>query len=209
MNGSVRLPRGRPRTFDRDEALRSAMHVFWLHGYEGTSISHLSEAMALNPTSIYAAFGSKETLFQEAVRMYTTSDGKATWRALRDEGDTRTAIESMLKETVRTFCRAATPRGCLMLLGDKGMGRGEESIRSFLQEQRNLLRKGLRVRLRQGVKAGDLPPETDLDALTSLILVFLNGISIETADGVSEAKLLKAVGALMEQWPKPSAATLQ
>lgn len=177
------------------------MQVFWEHGYEGTSMSHLSEAMGLTSTSIYAAFESKEILFQEAVRLYVSSDGRASWQALQQPGDMRTILTNMLKETVKTFCRADTPRGCLIMLGDKGLGRGHASVREYLREQRDRLRKALQVRIKQAVKAGDLPQDTDIATSASLVLVFLNGISIETADGISEARLIKSVDAVMAHWP--------
>src|SRR5262249_8230799 len=66
--------RGRPRSFDREQALRAALRVFREHGYEGTSMSHLQEALGgLSPPSIYAAFGSKEQLFKEATDLYVAA----------------------------------------------------------------------------------------------------------------------------------------
>lgn len=62
---------GRPRTFDRDTALDQAMEVFWRHGYEGATIAQLTEAMGINPPSLYAAFGSKEALLKAALDRYT------------------------------------------------------------------------------------------------------------------------------------------
>ncbi|TIU07517.1 MAG: helix-turn-helix transcriptional regulator, partial [Mesorhizobium sp.] len=67
--------RGRPRTFDRTTALRRAMEVFWAKGYEGASMSDLTAAMGINSPSLYAAFGSKEALFLEAVELYTQVEG--------------------------------------------------------------------------------------------------------------------------------------
>jgi AcrR family transcriptional regulator len=62
---------GRPRSFDRDEALSSALDVFWTKGYADASLTDLTAAMGINAPSLYAAFGSKEGLFREAVHLYS------------------------------------------------------------------------------------------------------------------------------------------
>jgi len=62
--------RGRPLSFDRDAALQRAMEVFWAHGYEASSLQDLTQAMGINPPSLYAAFGDKEKLFMEVVDRY-------------------------------------------------------------------------------------------------------------------------------------------
>lgn len=68
---------GRPRAFDADAALDRAMDVFWRHGYEGTTIAQLTEAMNINPPSLYAAFGSKEGLLKAALDRY--SEKRDAW----------------------------------------------------------------------------------------------------------------------------------
>lgn len=56
-------PRGRPRSFDRDQALERVMQVFWAKGYEGAQLTDLVAAIGITPPSFYAAFGSKEAAF--------------------------------------------------------------------------------------------------------------------------------------------------
>ena len=68
---------GRPRAFDADAALDEAMEVFWRHGYEGTTIAQLTDAMGINPPSLYAAFGNKEGLLKAALDRYTAK--RAEW----------------------------------------------------------------------------------------------------------------------------------
>ena len=64
---------GRPRAFDMDQALDQALDVFWEKGYEGASCRDLTEAMGINPPSLYAAFGNKERLFKKALDRYEAS----------------------------------------------------------------------------------------------------------------------------------------
>ena len=81
--------RGRPLTFDRNQALRKAVELFWERGYEGTSLKDLSEAMGIASASIYAAFGSKEELFREAMHLYTAMEGQAPRVPLREQRPTK------------------------------------------------------------------------------------------------------------------------
>ena len=66
---------GRPRAFDRDDAVDQAMQLFWQHGYDSTSLSLLKAALGggISAPSFYAAFGSKEALFDECVQRYLTT----------------------------------------------------------------------------------------------------------------------------------------
>ncbi|MCI1026081.1 helix-turn-helix transcriptional regulator, partial [Pseudomonas putida] len=63
--------RGRPRSFDRDQALQQAMQVFWSKGYEGTTMADLCEAIGVKAPSLYSAFGDKDALFREVMEVYS------------------------------------------------------------------------------------------------------------------------------------------
>ncbi|HEV7753516.1 MAG TPA: TetR/AcrR family transcriptional regulator, partial [Baekduia sp.] len=69
------MPKGRPRSFDRDAALQSALLVFWEHGYDATPVTLLTEAMGIGAPSLYAAFGDKRTLFEAALDRYLHTYG--------------------------------------------------------------------------------------------------------------------------------------
>src|SRR3546814_14799860 len=62
--------KGRPREFDVGDALAAALRVFWSKGYEGASLTDLTEAMGITRPSLYAAFGNKEALFRKALDLY-------------------------------------------------------------------------------------------------------------------------------------------
>src|ERR1700752_2343149 len=66
----VRSPRGRPRSFDVEAAVESAMGVFWSRGYHATALPDLLRATKLSRGSLYAAFGDKHSLFLRALDRY-------------------------------------------------------------------------------------------------------------------------------------------
>src|SRR5579859_473833 len=107
---------GRPREFDRDAALTSARDLFWERGYEGVSMSDLIEKLGLASARIYAAFGSKEDLFREAIQHYENNEGSFVDRAFAEELTVIGAIERMFRDAVELYTRKAGPRGCMVVL---------------------------------------------------------------------------------------------
>ena len=105
---------GRPRSFDRDVALGAALEQFWRSGYEGTSLAMLTRAMGVTPPSLYAAFGDKHHLFDEASALYFQRTLEAVDRAAMLP-TAHEAVARMLDDTAHAHTDAATPAGCLML----------------------------------------------------------------------------------------------
>src|ERR1041385_8504455 len=105
---------GRPREFDRQKALQSAMELFWAQGYETTTLADLQKAMGgITAPSFYAAFGSKEALFREAVELYKQTQGAPVVQAMAAGPTARASIEAMLRAAVESVCGHGKPRGCL------------------------------------------------------------------------------------------------
>ena len=92
---------GRPREFDRDTALKAAMLVFWRKGFAATSMNDLCAAMQIRAPSLYAAFGSKEGLFLEAVEHYSKTLGPTIWGRLAEGPTARASVEKLLRAAVK------------------------------------------------------------------------------------------------------------
>ena len=60
----------RNREFDINEALTSAMGLFWLNGYSNTSIDNLLESMDIGKGSFYQAFENKRNLYLQTLELY-------------------------------------------------------------------------------------------------------------------------------------------
>lgn len=192
--------RGRPRSFDRDEALRRAMRRFWESGYEATSVSDLTEAMGINSPSLYAAFGSKEELFREAVTLYAATEGASAVRWLDDEPTARTAVESMLRANATAFTDPDKPPGCMIVLSGVNCSEENASVWNFLAETRRSDHARLRERLDRAVADGDLPAGADTTGLAAFYTTVLYGLSIQARDGATRAELHAVVDAAMAAW---------
>jgi AcrR family transcriptional regulator len=192
--------RGRPRGFSRDAALRRAMEVFWERGYEGTSISDLTAAMGINSPSLYAAFGSKEELFREAIDLYDTTDGSGSERALRDQPTARAAIEAMLRDNAELYADPGKPSGCMVVLGATTWTPHNEAVRTYLANLRHKTFELIRARLERGIADGEIPPETDVEGVAAYYNTVLEGLSIQARDGASRETMHAIIDRAMATW---------
>jgi AcrR family transcriptional regulator len=194
-------PRGRPRSFDREDALRQAMEVFWALGYEGATLTDLQKAMGgITAPSFYAAFGSKEELFREAVELYSGTLGVPMMRALAEGPTARASIEGLLEAAVEAFCKPGKPRGCMLVLGAMNSMPANKSVRDYLRGLRTRRRKVIQQRLHRDVAEGELRSGLDLGALASFYTTVVDGLAIQARDGASRKTLRFAVRCAMAAW---------
>lgn len=193
---------GRPRTFDRDEAVQQAMHLFWEHGYESTSLSMLKAGLGggISAPSFYAAFGSKDALFQEVVERYAATHGKVN-ASLRDDGLLpRQAVELALRRSVKMQTGQGHPKGCLLVLSASTCSPEHAHVQKLLAQRRAYTREGFRRCVQRAVESGELPAHTDVRAFAAVFCSFLHGASVQARDGASAKVLDAAVTELMRAW---------
>jgi AcrR family transcriptional regulator len=193
--------KGRPREFDVDAALDKALHVFWKHGYEGSSLADLTEAMGINRPSLYAAFGNKEELFHRALNRYLDKGPGAAKREALEEPTARAAVERLLKCVATLLTDPCNPRGCLSVQGALTCGEASESIKQELNRRRSEGEEALRQRLERAKVEGDLAPDADPAALARYISTITQGMSVQAAGGASREDLLRVADMALKAWP--------
>ena len=174
---------GRPREFDVDAALDRAVEVFWRFGYEGASLSDLTEAMGINRPSLYAAFGSKEDLFRRAVERYAAVEMAYARDALEQPTAYRVA-EALLRQQVYALTQPGRPAGCLSIQGGVSSGPANAGIAVFLATSRLAGEAALTERFTRAVEEGDLPRGTNPAALARFLHVVQEGQAVHAAAGV-------------------------
>ena len=192
---------GRPRGFDRDAALEAAMFLFWRKGFATTSMNDLCDAMGVRSPSLYAAFGSKEALYLEAVEHYARTQGPPVWDKLAEGATARAGIENLLIAATDSLPKSrATPAGCMAVLAAVG-DEWPAAITRVVKKVRLEMLGMLRSRLETAVAKGELPASTDIDGLSRFYLSVFQGMAIQARDGASQAELRAVAAAAMAAWP--------
>jgi TetR/AcrR family transcriptional repressor of nem operon len=135
MIPSAKNPVGRPREFDEDKVLDAAMEIFWLQGYESTSMTDLLAATGLHKGSLYQAFGDKHSLFIQSLRRYMDRF-RQDMEVEMDVADSGLqALRAIMNVSIGMGCHGTDGNaGCLALntLADKGTE--DPEILAVLQE---------------------------------------------------------------------------
>ena len=177
------------------------MLAFWRKGFAATSMNDLCEAMGVRSPSLYAAFGSKEALYLEAVGHYVLTVGPPIWGKLAEGATARAGVESLLLTATETLPESGTiPAGCMATLAaisDEWPEGIAEAVRKIRVDMLGMLRS----RLEAGVADGELPPTTDIDALSRCYLSVYQGMAVQARDGAGTAELRGLAAAAMAAWP--------
>lgn len=178
------------------------MRMFWLKGYASTSISDLTGAIGIGGTSLYAAFGSKEELYAEAVQYYLSLYETRVWSRFKSAPTAQAAVEALLIDTADFVAQSSgegNPLGCMTT---HSIAEGEDG--SALNELMRSLRDGmfdrLKKRLDEAVVDGEIAYDVNTSSVSRLIITFQNGMSVQARAGVPPHELKIAAQVIMRGW---------
>jgi TetR/AcrR family transcriptional repressor of nem operon len=163
------------KRFEPSQALDRAVRVFWERGYEGASYSELTSATGLNKSSLYNAFGDKQALYIKCLERFSQTVG-APEMAHLDRPEFADAIASFFEGMVRRMNDEELPRGCLLTMAALELGGTEGAVGAIIRANLQLWAGALRARCDRAVREGELPPNTDTEALASLFLAVMRGL---------------------------------
>jgi AcrR family transcriptional regulator len=192
--------RGRPREFDVDDALTAALRVFWSKGYEGASMTDLTEAMGVTRPSLYAAFGNKESLFRKALDLYERE--KLCYMGTALEAPTaRGVAQRLLQGSLENQTSRDDPRGCLGVISSVACGAEADCIRQEVLERGRIAHQALIDRMERAVDEGDFHAPVDPEGITKYLTAILQGMAVQAGAGASREDLQRLVDTTLAVWP--------
>lgn len=180
---------GRPRQFDRDEALERAMEVFWAKGYEAASLHDLTGAMGLSKSSLYETFGSKHELFLAAIGRYREAVVDPLAARLESDRPARVVLAEVFGEVIERAVRLRDSRGCFLGNCAVETAPGDPAVAAKVRAGLERIEDGFHGLLRRGQEAGDIPAGADARALARFLTGALNGLLVMAKAGHERERL--------------------
>jgi AcrR family transcriptional regulator len=180
--------RGRPRCFDPEQALDSAMLLFWQKGFQRTSLDEIAEAVGIKKPSLYAAFGDKETLFRKVLQRYNEKLSAPT-EALQRHNDIREALNAFIELSISSESARGTPRGCLLVTAFADSTLLPPNLALEVKGLVGKAERAVAQRLKKAVRSGQLEPDFDAQGAAKFLVSLMLGVALQIRAGEPRAEL--------------------
>lgn len=173
----------RKREFDTDKALDAAMHIFWVKGFEATSLTDLTTAMGIQRPSLYAAFGDKKELFEHVLRRYTTFHA-AEIRARLGQGDSvREAVQEIFEWIVAKGGAGNPAYGCFCINTMVELAPHDPKFAVLTREHQMYLAVIFREVIERGQRSGELAGHINAGLAAQSLVVSMIGLTVLMKSG--------------------------
>ncbi|MDN5851446.1 MAG: TetR family transcriptional regulator [Actinomycetia bacterium] len=187
----------RPREFDEQAALDSAVDAFWSHTYAGTSTAVLCDATGLSRSSLYNTFTGKSELYQSALRRYDEQKSAQRDAYLDTEGTGREKLERLLGDVLREQWESDERRICLVVNAAVEIGTSDEAVAALARRNLEAFRDMLAQLIAEGQRDGSIAATVPARDLAGVVHAALNGLQIADRVATSDAAGRAAVQTLM------------
>jgi TetR/AcrR family transcriptional regulator, transcriptional repressor for nem operon len=167
----------RTKEFDPDVALRRAMELFWLKGYEATSISDLVEHLGIGRASIYATFGDKHALYMKALDRYI-ENGTGFVGLPSQLGPALPAVRELVERYARESAEDKLHQGCFVVNSAVELAPHDEAVARRVETNWDLIETALSSALTRAKAQGELSADADPRALARFLLTVMQGMRV-------------------------------
>jgi AcrR family transcriptional regulator len=178
---------------DRPLVLRKVMEVLSVKGFVKASMLDLTRAVGLGRSVLHRAFGQRDEILRAAIHFCADAEGSLAHEPLRASSTGREAILAMLEENVRLHRYWPRNCDCLFIRNSFVVPPEDFALEEYLSEKRRSVAKQIRARIMQSVAEGELPRNTNCEALANLCFTILSGLNVRIWDGAPPAALFQSI----------------
>lgn len=168
----------RSKAYSKDVVLERAMHVFWINGYDATSVRLLEKEMGINQFSIYASFKDKRSLFIKSIRKYREFVKQHVFSDLLQENSGLAELESFLFKITALNKISKKEKGCLIVNTAAEIGNKDDYIAREVNLYYDFIRDMLRKVLLNAITKNEIPANTNVEQQANFFLGIMQGISV-------------------------------
>ncbi len=187
----------RVREFDPEQAIADVMQVFWRSGYADTSMEDIVNETGVSLYGLYGTFGNKKDLLVAAMRHYEESMTDLLWSDLRKPDAGRTEIIEFWRSIRNHAEDEGFCNGCLIVNIAAEVAPHEPEIAAEVQRINNEHAAVFAAAIRNGQKAGDIPPDVDADGAGRMLVALARGLALMVRTGAKLADLGGAIEAAL------------
>ena len=154
------------------------MKVFWLYGYEATSVRLLEKEMGINQFSIYSSFQNKKNLFINAIRSYREYMKNHHFQLLLQENAGFQELERFFLEAVNVNLTERRSKGCLIVNTAGELGDKDSDIAREINQYYDFIREMIKNVLRNAVRKQEIPVITDVEQQANFFLGVMQSLSV-------------------------------
>lgn len=181
--------RGRPASFDREQLISQVMELFWERGYNNLSLNEVARATGLTRASLYNAFATKEALFLEVIEQYLAESSEKILEDIGDDDPVGPALYRMFEKICQHLAADSKHRGCLAVNCMTEQLPDNTEVGAALAKMQNRKRLLFRKVIQKATAQQELPDDTDVEVIANMLQTFMNGLSLFSKRGGTEAEL--------------------
>lgn len=182
----------RTKDFDEDEVLMKAVHLFWLKGYNGTSMQDLVDGLGISRSSLYDTYGDKHTLFLKALENYKKTVSAKMEAIVGGANSAKDAVKGLLEFTIGELLSDKEHKGCFLVNAAVEVAPHDQEVNKIICQSDREVGAYFYKTIKQGQETGDIINSKEPRALADFILNNIKGVRV-TAKSVNDKKLFKDI----------------
>ncbi len=180
---------GRPIEFDPEKALEAAMGLFWLYGYEATSLQNLISEMGISKSSFYQTFKSKQALFQSCLLHYKKTLLEQLNCQLNQATSGKNFINDVFESIASEVNNSKIPKGCFLMNTANEFSQTDPKIAKMVLSSIESLKKIFEQAVKQSQQRGEISNKTNPKSLATYLVSSISGLRNMIKAGANRQEL--------------------